>query len=220
MKRILFILFTITELVCRGQAQISMSPVYSIMPNDTVNFSDSVKISVYIKNTGNVVYSGGMTIQAKRDTTFGVSCGSSSLSVSSFQPGDSISTVITFTPSAGTFGFKVAGNGNTIVVWPIVTGVLSGDSVRPVLWIRDVNSVKELSEIAFQLYPNPVVNQIYLKTTKALGSHKMVVYDVFARNVKELSFTEAVDVTELLPGIYWLVITTDIKTYRIPFIKE
>lgn len=220
MKHILFILFTITELVCRSQAQISMSPAYFIMPNDTVNFGDSVKISVFIKNTGNTAYSGAMTIQAKRDTTFGVSCGSSSLSVSGFQPGDSIPTIITFTPAGGTFGFKVTGNGNTIVVWPIVTGALPGDSVRPVLWISDVNSIKEFSEIPFQLYPNPVVKQIYLKTSKDLGLCKMVVYDVFARNVKELPFTETVDVTEMLPGIYWLVITTETKAYRIPFIKE
>jgi hypothetical protein len=197
-----------------------MSPVYSIMPNDTINLGDSVKISVFIKNTGNAAYSGGVSVQAKRDTTFGVNCGSSSLSVSAFQPGDSIPTVITFTPTTGPTGFKVAGNGNTIVVWPIITGALPGDSVRPVLWIHDVNSVKEFSEMPFQLYPNPVENQLYIKASKHFEIDKLIVYDVFARKIKELTFSGATDVSDLLPGAYWLLITTETKTYRVPFIKK
>jgi hypothetical protein len=220
MKRILIILFVLTDLICRSQAQISMSKAYSIMPNDTVNFGDSVKIFVFIKNTGNSVFSGFINVQAKRDTTLGASCGSSTVIASGFQPGDSIPTVITFTPTIGPTGFKVAGNGNTIVVWPIVTGALPGDSVRPILWIRDVNSVKEFSEIPFQLYPNPVTSQIHIKTTKQNRPDKLIVYDVFARKVKELSFNESIEVSDLLPGTYWLLISTDTKEYRIPFIKK
>lgn len=220
MKRILIIMFVLTDLVCLSQAQISMSPSYYISPNDSVNFGDSVHITVYIKNTGNATFSGGMTVQAKRDTTFGVSCGSSSLSVSGFQPGDSISTVITFTPSGGTFGFKVAGNGNTIVVWPIVTGVFTGDSVRPILWINEPNGIREMTEHPFQIFPNPATNQINIKSSLLLKHGKLIIYDVFARKVEESLLKEVHDVSDLEPGSYWLIITTETESYRIPFIKE
>ena len=51
-----------------------------------------------------------------------------------------ISSSGSVTPTPGPNAFKSGGNGNTIVVWPMIaTGVgIDGDSVRPVIWVNDV----------------------------------------------------------------------------------
>jgi hypothetical protein len=43
---------------------------------------------------------------------------------------------------------------------------------------------------------------------------------VFARKVKEIAFKESIDVSELHAGSYWMIIESETKSYRIPFIKQ
>jgi len=230
MKHLAFLfLITIAGLVCKGQAILSMSPVYSFTPANastpasSVTFSSSVSLKVYIKNKGNTAYSGSIGITAYRDTTAGVFCDSISLFLSTLQPNDSVSTILTFTPNPGPNAFKSGGNGNTIVVWPFIapgTSTTVGDSVRPIIYISDANSVFEFEKTLFQIYPNPVLNNLTIKTSNSKAYNRIVIYDVFARKVKELSFKETIDVSELKSGSYWMIIESETKSYRIPFIKE
>lgn len=230
MKHLAFLfLITIAGLVCKGQAILSMSPVYSFTPANastpasSVTFSSSVSLKVYIKNKGNSTFSGSIGIAAYRDTTAGVFCDSLNVFLPSLAANDSSETVLTFTPTPGPNAFKSGGNGNTIVVWPFIapgTTTTIGDSVRPIIYISDANSVYEFEKTLFNIYPNPVSKDLTIKTSNSTNYHRIAIYDVFARKVKEIAFKESVDVSELQTGSYWMIIESETKSYRIPFIKE
>lgn len=227
MKRILILLFVLAELVSYGQAIIAMSPVFSftpanaITPSSSVNFSTTVSFQVYVKNKGNVAFSGSGLVSARRDTTNGVLCDTLNY-FGSIQPNDSVSVTLTFTPTPGPNAFKSGGNGNTIVVWPMIaTGVgIDGDSVRPVIWVNDVNSIFEFEKNEFKLYPNPVVHDLTIKSQSGNNYKKITIYDVFARKVKEINYKEIIDVSDLTSGSYWMIINSEDKSYRVNFVKE
>ncbi|MES2565646.1 MAG: T9SS type A sorting domain-containing protein [Bacteroidota bacterium] len=227
MKRLLIFLFVLTELAVHGQAKIGMTSVLSFTPanatspSSTVTYSTSVTFKAYVKNVGNVAFSGSLTILTKRDTLSGAVADSVSVGTS-LQPNDSIPVIITFTPDPGPSGFKSGGNGNTIVVWPYIAtgGAIPGDSVRAVIWVNDLNSVLELEKNPVILYPNPVSSQFHVMSTLSINFNKINIYDVFGRKVKELPSSDSVDVSELKTGTYWMIITTETKSYRVPFIKE
>lgn len=228
MKRLLILLFVLAELASYGQAKIGMmsilsfTPASAITPSSTVTYSTGVSFRAYVKNFGNALFTGSVTVQAKRDTTAFVS-GLDSITIgATLQPGDSVSVVLSFTPNPGPLGFKSGGNGNTIVVWPIIIAGsgIEGDSVRPIIWVNDLSSVFEFEKNQFKLFPNPVLNELTLKSNTNNNFKKIIIYDVFARKVKELSFKETIDVSELNAGSYWMIINSEDKSYRINFIKE
>ena len=228
-KRVLVLLFIIVNIISYGQATISMSSVFSFTPtsagtpSSTVNYGDTVHLGVYVKNSGNANFIGLITVYSKRDTVGGIFCDTSSV-VNSILANDSVFLDLTIIPTSGLGAFRSAGNGNTIVVWPFVkytnTSIIYGDSVRPVLWINNVNSVREFENNLFKLYPNPVAHELTIKPQSAVNYRKIIIYDVFARKVKELSFKETIDVSDLNCGSYWMMIYSDEKSYRINFIKE
>lgn len=229
MKRLLILLIVLTELTSYGQAKIDMSPVFSFTPANatspasTVSYTTPVSFTAYIKNTGNTTFSGSVLVTAIRDTTQGIGLDSTTV-FAALQPNglDSVSVVMSFTPSAGPTAFKSGGNGNTIVVWPIIisgSGV-NGDSVKPVIWVNNANSVFEFEKSQFKLYPNPVINDLTIKALMGNNYKNIIIYDVFARKVKELSFKETINVSELNAGSYWMIINSEDKSYRINFIKE
>lgn len=230
MKRVLIFIFLITELVSYAQigakigmmSILSFTPASATTPSSTVTFSNNISFTAYVKNFGNAAFSGSVTVQAKRDTVlFGPILDSITIGAS-LQPGDSASVVLSFTPNQGPNAFKSGGNGNTIVVWPIIisgSGV-NGDSVRPVIWVNDVNSVFEFEKNQFKLYPNPVLNELTIKPLSGSSYKNIIIYDIFARKVKELTFKETINVSELNSGSYWMIINSENKSYRINFIKE
>jgi hypothetical protein len=227
MKRILIFLFVLSELVSYGQAKIGMSPVFSFTPSAAasptvgVPFGTVVDLKVYIKNTGNVAFNSWINLTANVDTIGGVLCDSSYVLIN-LLPNDSVASILTFTPAPGMGAFKVGGNGNTIVVWPKIVWVtgIQGDSVRPVIWISGTNSIFEFEKNQFNVYPNPVINTLNIKSQNSTAYKKIIIYDVFARKVKELSFKETIDVSELKAGTYWMLIASEDKSYRANFIKE
>lgn len=227
MNRLLILLFVLASLLSKGQAKLEMSPIYTISPASantpasTVTYSTTVNLTVFVKNTGNATYSGSISVMAKRDTIGGVFLDSIHMvTLIPLLPNDSLQVPLSFTPSPGANGFKVAGNGNTIVVWPYVSGIPTGDSLRSTIWVSDANSIKEIKSNQFKLFPNPAVNQIHIKPIKQSDYKKTIIYDAFARKIKELDYSETIDVSELKPGTYWLVIYSDSSSYKIPFIKE
>lgn len=230
MKRILILFFVLAELASYGQAKIGMSPIFTFTPSGAgspsvgVNYGDTVNLITWVKNSGSSPFNGWINLQAFRDTTSGVLCDSANISLN-LLPNDSISTILTFTPGPGVNAFKVGGNGNTIVVWPYIipggsSSAIQGDSVRPIVWISSVNSVFEFEKNQFNLYPNPVIQDLNIKTQSGIRYKNIVIYDMFARKVKELSFKETIDVSELNAGSYWMIINSEDKSYRINFIKE
>ena len=228
-QRILTFLLILTGLVGFGQvgAKIGMSPVLSFTPasattpSSTVSYSNNISFTSYVKNYGTASFSGTVSVQSKRDTVLGVTLDTVSV-FASLAPNDSIAVVSSFIPSQGVGAFFVAGNGNTIVVWPyIIPGTaIPGDSVRVTIWVNTPISVFEFEKNQFKVYPNPVLHDLTIKPLSGASYKNIIIYDVFARKVKELSFKETINVSELSPGSYWLIINSEDKSYRINFMKE
>ena len=227
MKHLFIILFVVTQITGYGQAKISMSPIFSLTPIgantpvSTANYSTTVTFFGHIKNTGNATFTGTIAVQAIRDTTLGIFLDSVSVGAN-LLPNDSMPVSVSFIPSPGNNAFKSGGNGNTIVVWPkVITGTaIIGDSVRPIIYVNATSSIFEFGKKIIQLYPNPVLTNLTIKSDHMVEFKKIIIYDVFARKVKELTYKELIDVSELTVGLYWMVISSEVKSYRVSFIKE
>lgn len=226
MTRLYILLFVIASLIGKGQAKLEMSPIHSFSPANantpasSVTYSSTVNLTVYVKNTGNAAFSGSFAVMARRDTIGGVFLDSLHMSSLLFQVGDSIQVPLSFSPTSGAGAFKVAGNGNTIVVWPIASNAIIGDSLRSTVWVNNDAGIKEIEKGNFNVYPNPIINELHIKPYDKQNYKTIIVYDVFARKIKEMNYQEIIDLSQLTPGNYWIVISTDSKSYRIPIIKE
>lgn len=228
MKRLLILLFFLANLITYGQAKIGMmsilsfTPASATTPSSTVTYSTAINFMAYVKNFGNAPFTGSITVQAKRDTAVFTPVLDSLTIGATLQPNDSISVILSFTPNQGPTAFKSGGNGNTIVVWPIIINGsgINGDSVRPVIWVNDASSVFEFETNPFKLFPNPAIQNLNIKSQGNVNYKYITIYDVFARKVKELSFKETIDVSELTSGSYWLIIRSEDKSYRVNFVKE
>ena len=227
MKRILILLFVLAELASYGQAKIGMSPIITFTPasatspTSSVTYSSSVIFKAWVKNYGNAPFTSSVTVMTKRDTTFGSIVDSVTIGLT-LNPNDSIAVSSSFVPSPGLYAFKSGGNGNTIVVWPYIFlgGGIQGDSVRSIIWVSGFNGISELETNSFKLYPNPVIHDLTIKAQSNSHYKNIIIYDLFARKVKELTFKETIDVSELNAGSYWMIINSDDKSYRVNFIKE
>ncbi len=227
MKTIFLILFFATNYLCFGQAKIEMSSVFVFnpaiagTPQSTITYSSNISLATYVKNTGNATFTGSIKIRAQGDTANGIYNDTLALLNKTLLPNDSVLATFLITTNANSF--KTNGNGNVIVVWPIIINGagLNGDSVRPILWVADLNSVFEFEQKKlFKLYPNPTINKINITSKNQNTFKKISIYDVFSRKVKEVKFDESIDVSDLNAGQYWILINTEDKQYSLPFIKE
>ncbi len=220
----LFILLCVTiSITCSAQAKLGMSVIYSFSPGDTVLMGSPISLNVIVKNKGNATYTGSLSVNAKLDTTNGVVLNSVVFNSVNLNVNDSIAATFNFIPAANyttsSTGFKVAGNGNTIVVWPI-SSVLTIDSLDALLYINGTVGLNELQKSILAIYPNPTSSNITILQAPNNVSKQIEIYDMFGRKVKDLGFAQTIDVSELAKGCYMLQIIADDKTYRTLFVKE
>jgi hypothetical protein len=225
MKAFIITLFFIAlQIVCLGQAKLSMSKYRNFLPADTVSFGTNVQLQVFVKNTGNVPFSGTIILTAKRDTVgpSGIILDTITISSVTLLPnsGDSIPGIIQFIPAPASVAFKVLGNGNVIVVWPSAGPTLIGDSVRHTLFINGLTGIKELNENEVAVYPNPVSNILHVALPNKQTIKSYVIYDVYGRKVRDVQMTDEINVSELNNGLYWLILFTDNKSYKTKIIKQ
>ena len=179
-----------------GQLKIGMSPK-AIMPS-TVTASSSYSVIVWIKNKGNVSYTGKIHIKYGVDSTQTltniVETKYDSVNVTNFLPGDSVLKAFGETydiPHA----YRTDGNGSTVVMWPIVKGNPSAtnDSLIRVVYVKKAITVglNDFSELVIPIiYPNPthglvtlanndINNQKLLKVTisSVSGNYTEDIYD-------------------------------------------
>ncbi len=225
MKTLLFSIgIMLLSVFCNAQARLSMSKYRNFIPADTVTYGTNVQLQVYVKNTGSVDFNGSFSLKAKRDTVGapGIMLDTLIFSATHIGIGDSIPAILQFVPTVSVMpgSFKVNGNGNVIVVWPMSASALLGDSVRPVLYIYGPVGLNELSESNAVIYPNPTSNKVFIILTENQVPKKYQVFDVFGRKVKEVEWIDSVDVSELNNGLYWVILFTENKSYKTKIIKQ
>lgn len=221
---LLCIVMSITNSV-QAQAKLGIDTSYSVSPNDTVLMNSQVTLNIIIRNKGTATFTGTFSVNAKLDTLNGIFCGSTTYGPVTILPNGTVPASINFTPTATTpssstpVGFKVAGNGNTIVVWPI-SNVQTIDSLRTFIYINGTVGLNELQKSILAIYPNPTSTNISILQAPNNVFKQIEIYDMFGRKVKDLGFTQTIDVSELSKGCYMLHIIADNKVYRTLFVKE
>ena len=101
--------------------------------------------------------------------------------------------------------------------------ITSVDSTESVVIIDDLNfdfetSVESVTESEFEIYPNPASNVIKMDLTpKTNAVYK--IYDINGNLVKEGNYSNEIQISELSPGIYQLMVNDGKKKYY-KFLKE
>jgi hypothetical protein len=215
MKNILTLVICLSGLFSFSQVKLGMHALYSIAPANAtspsvgVPYGSSITLTCFIQNTGNVNYSGPVSIYKRVDSLgpTGPVVFYDSIHVNNFLPGDTLTVLVhdTVLPAL----YRQAGNGNTIVVWPYVSGGQTTDSLfaGPVYVTGDVG-IREIEEEYLSVFPNPASHTLNIKPKPGISYEKISIYDVQSKKIAELNFTEEVDVSRLAPGTYWISVST------------
>jgi Secretion system C-terminal sorting domain len=222
----LFILLCVTiSFTCLAQptVNLAMSKSYTLSTGDTTLMGTPITLKVWVKNKSTAIFTGSLSIIAQLDTLNGIECDTAFFLSKTILNNDSALVLLNFipTPTTGTntVGFKVAGNGNTIVVWPMANVQIS-DSLRTYLYLSGTVGLNELQKSILAIYPNPTSSNITILQAPNNVPKQIEIYDMFGRKVKDLDFAKTIDVSELARGCYMLQIIADDKTYRTLFVKE
>jgi len=88
-------------------------------------------------------------------------------------------------------------------------------------WNSDVNSVRLAnSPITISTYPNPVKDRLFFKSTD-FQSVTIDILDVTGRLIgRKVTESSSIDVSNLIPGMYFIHINEGSKMYHAKFIKE
>lgn len=227
MKTLLTILMMIGGIFAYAQAIIGMSPVVistpanAQTPSSTADYNTNITLAVSVKNYGNTPFSGTIDVFAKRDTLNGVLCDSTSV-IQVLNPNDSINITLGFFPLPGPNGFKTAGNGNTIVVWPIiVTGTgIEGDSVRPVIWLNPSTGINSLNEVEMMIYPNPVDNDLFFTNNQKDPITEINIYNSLGLLMLSFKHESTINLSTLTSGVYYVNIIKGEKKLTKKIIKK
>ncbi len=114
-------------------------------------------------------------------------------------------------------------NGQKEAVLRIETNVIAGTEVVSNIEYRDVYlgldaSVKEMSNLDLQIYPNPVVDEIHVNGLLREFTYKIL--DQSGKVIIESSAEQVIDASMLTKGNYILWITTEQGSYLSGFIKQ
>lgn len=219
MKNILLGLFTITSLMGLAQAKLGMRFNHSFSPSDSVLVNTTVNLTATVENKGNIPFLGTFTLNVALNNGT-ITPIAAVVSTTSLSPNDSIQVITTFTAQAGANGWKVAGNGNVIVVWPISSGIETVDSLNTILTVYEPQGIHDFEKELFTIYPNPTKELLQIKQTMPFVFESYTIYDITAREIESNAFAEQITIRQLPKGIYWLVLSNGDKRYKQKFIKE
>ncbi len=196
------------------QAKLGMGKAYSISPALATSvaagipYGGNITVNCSVRNSGNATFNG--SIDLVRAVKSG-SLQSSNFIVKTFSvslpAGDSIA--VSFTDSITPASYKQNGNGNTVVVWPISSGIITSDSLltEPV-YVNPSTFIKEFSKTDMLVYPNPAGDVLFIKPETGIEYKTIMVYDMQLKLILEKPFNERLDVNDLPPGVYHIKIST------------
>ncbi len=78
--------------------------------------------------------------------------------------------------------------------------------------------IDELPSSNIQLYPNPATDQLIITTT-GFRPETGALYNINGQKISEAKFTPQIDIHSLLPGVYFMEISTGDKVGRKRFVK-
>jgi Secretion system C-terminal sorting domain len=212
MYKIIIILFLISSIVGKyhAQAKLDITRVQNLP--DTVTLHEIRNVSATLKNIGNLSFSGLVYFDVKIDSGNGGTpvffrVDSVFANLAALGGLDSI-LAFAIVPIELPAGFKVAGNGNTVVIWPRAKNlIIPNDSIVLHVYVKDNPVyVKDLGEFAdnLNIMPNPSKDFISIssKQIKAIQSYKII--DITGRVMQEAVFEERLSIEKINSGMYFI----------------
>lgn len=102
--------------------------------------------------------------------------------------------------------------------------VCTSERVEVSASVMEVNSVSELNELGVRVYPNPATDFISLTSTNDLAGSKLIVLDVTGKTIFSTKLMQSernqVDIQQLAPGVYHLIIFNQDKKSVVEFVKQ
>ncbi len=229
MKTLLYILALLISACGLAQPQLGMAVNYTVAPSSALSatpgiaYSNTISISCMVINRGTSTFSAGISLMrvVKTGTTTSTARAIYTSSTTTIiPPGDSL--IVTGTDSITALAYKVNGNGNTIVVWPISSGAATKDSLfaGPV-YVNDPTGIRELDKNQLFIYPNPASQMLFIRAETGKRYKELVIYDMQLKALVQKPFQESTDISALPPGTYIISVKDeDGKVYSSRFVRN
>ncbi|NVK52286.1 MAG: T9SS type A sorting domain-containing protein [Flavobacteriaceae bacterium] len=82
-----------------------------------------------------------------------------------------------------------------------------------------VLSVEKVNDLQVSFYPNPAKDKLYIQSKAAID--QVAIYNTIGQKVYQSSSTKsAIDISELTEGVYFVKVTSDVKTNTYKIVKE
>ncbi len=219
-KYLLSLLFNICLIAINAQTKVSINnTTVNISPSYTVNNGTAISITGQVKNVGATTITGNVHVNVAIDT-------SSTGTPKYFKRSTKTTPVVGFAPNAifsftatdvvdSGNGYKIAGNGTTIVIWSVVglsTDTTTAlDSVFTNVYVIDVTDIKDWSDFENQniIIQNPAIEILNVKlkmlnepiTIDLINENGIVLNSKIAEPlIQHLSF----NIQNLTNGLYYL----------------
>jgi hypothetical protein len=208
-KRILLpVLFLLLATRFYAQAKLDITRLANLP--DTVTLYEQRNITATVKNIGNAVFSGLVYFDISVDSGNGgtpvifrldsayvnlAAAGGLDSSLSFYKVG-----IVPFS------GFKVGGNGNTVVIWPRAkNNLIPNDSIKRTIYVKPnlvfVHNLEAFSS-GLSLSPNPASSQVTISSTQpeAIAGYRLL--DVSGKEVLKDNYTQQIDLRDIEKGLY------------------
>lgn len=218
MKTLIYILALLISACGLAQPQLGMAVNYTITPSSALSatpgiaYTNTISISCRVINRGTTTFSAGglslLRVVKSGSVTSTTQAIYTATTTPSIPPGDSLTVV--GVDSITTAAYKVNGNGNTIVVWPISTSATTKDSLSagPV-YANDPTGIEELDKNKLFIYPNPVSQVLFIQTEPGKRYKELIIYDMQLKTVVRKPFQESTDISVLPPGTYIISVSDE-----------
>lgn len=218
MRTLIYIFAFFVSACSFAQPQLGMSQSYTITPaaalSPTVGiaYDSVVKITCRIINKGTANFGPGTPLTLQRAVKSGSVISAVrvvySSSATAIIPGDSVTVTVTDTILAS--AYKVNGNGNTIVVWPVSPSAATKDSLKagPV-YATDPTGIEELDRNKLFIYPNPTSQMLFIQTEQGKRYKELIIYDMQLKILVRKPFQESTDISVLPPGTYIISVSDE-----------
>lgn len=210
--KFIFTLIVTTCFVSQFYSQAKLDITRVVNLPDTVTLHDVRNVSATLKNIGNLSFSGLVYFDVKVDsanggTPFYFRIDSVFANLDALGGLDSIIGFATV-PIELPVGFKVAGNGNTVVIWPRAKDVFTpNDSIVLHVYVKD-NPVyiKDLGLFTKNLIlmPNPTKDIVIVSSNEIKAIDNFNICDVSGRIVYEAKFEERISLEKYESGLYFI----------------
>lgn len=211
MKHLLSICFAIVFVTnINAQAKLNITRLANLP--DTVYLNDIRNVTATLKNIGNASFSGLVYFDVKVDSANGgpptlYRLDSVFVNLAAFGGLDSVDAFYQV-PIILPAGFKVGGNGNTVVIWPRAkNSIIQNDSIIVSVYVKEsqvgVHDMEAFSKNLI-LSPNPANDYIEVTSDQMNKISLYTVKDIAGKSVVSERFVNHISLANLQCGFYFI----------------